>query len=350
VVVRAPGAYPWLTAGGAAQSVGFAPVTVADQLPRDRNARSWSKAIWLYLALVLVYHRSFEWSFRSPALQNWSTILVSLTLQAVPFLVLGVVVSAAVSTLVPTAWIDKALPRSDLLAIPVAGLAGGVLPGCECSAAPVAARMVSRGVRPAAVFTFLLAAPAINPVVLVSTAVAFPGQPQVVLARLVASFMTATIVGFVWLRVSRADDRLPDRLRSQVDQHHHSFVTTATHDFVQAGGFLVLGAALVATLQTVVEPSVLESLGGTGVVAALTMAALAVVLSICSEADAFVAAGLTGFPLSARLVFLVVGPMVDLKLIALQTGIFGRRFSSVFAPLTFVVAVVVASLVGLVLL
>jgi uncharacterized membrane protein YraQ (UPF0718 family) len=84
--------------------------------------------------------------------------------------------------------------------------------------------------------------------------------------------------------------------------------------------------------------------------AVVTLAGLAVVLSICSEADAFVAAGLTGFPLSARLVFLVVGPMVDLKLIALQTGVFGRRFSSVFAPLTFVVAVVVAALVGSALL
>jgi uncharacterized membrane protein YraQ (UPF0718 family) len=306
-------------------------------------------AIWTYLLLALAYHRTYEGVFQSPALQNWSTIFVSLTLQAVPFLVLGVTVSAAVSTLIPTSWLEKALPRSDVLAIPAAGLAGGVLPGCECSAAPVAARMVSRGIRPAAVFTFLLAAPAINPIVLVSTAVAFPGQPEIVVARFVASFATAVLVGFLWLRITRRDSRLPDRLFAAVE-HRHSFVTTATHDFVQAGGFLVMGAALVATLQTVIEPATLASLGGSGALAVLTLAGLAVVLSICSEADAFVAAGLTGFPMSARLVFLVVGPMVDLKLIALQTGVFGRRFSSVFAPLTFVVALVVASLVGQALL
>jgi uncharacterized membrane protein YraQ (UPF0718 family) len=307
-------------------------------------------AIWTYLFIALVYHGSYEGVFRSPALQNWSTILVSLTLQAVPFLVLGVTVSAAVSTLVPTSWLERALPRSDLLAIPAAGVAGAVLPGCECSAAPVAARMVSRGIRPAAVFTFLLAAPAINPIVLVSTAVAFPGQPEVVVARLVASFATAVLVGFIWLRVTRHDARLPDRLFARVHEHRDSFVATATHDFVQAGGFLVLGAALVATLQTVVEPATVASLGGSGTMALLTLAGLAVVLSICSEADAFVAAGLTGFPMSARLVFLVVGPMVDLKLIALQTGVFGRRFSSAFAPLTFAVAVVVGGLVGMALL
>jgi uncharacterized membrane protein YraQ (UPF0718 family) len=308
-------------------------------------------AIWTYLSLALLLPNTRRVLFQSPALQNWSTILVSLTLQAVPFLVLGVVVSAAVSTLVPASWLERALPRHDALAIPAAGLAGAVLPGCECSAAPVAARMVGKGLRPAAVFTFLLAAPAINPIVLASTAVAFPGRPEVVLARLVASFTAAVIVGFAWLRITRHDSRLPDRVfAAATHAHSHSFMTTATHDFVQAGGYLVLGAALVATLQTVIPASTIASLGGHGLLAALTLAGLAVLLSICSEADAFVAAGLTGFPMSARLVFMVVGPMVDLKLIALQTGVFGRRFSSVFAPLTFVVAVSVAAVVGVVLL
>jgi uncharacterized membrane protein YraQ (UPF0718 family) len=311
-------------------------------------ARPWSVALWLYIGIAIVYHRSWEGVFSNPAIQNWATILVSLTLQAAPFLVLGVLVSAAVSTLVPSSWIERALPRSDLLAVPAAGVAGAVLPGCECSAAPVAARMVSRGVRPAVAFTFLLAAPAINPVVLVSTAVAFPGKPQMVVARGVASFTAAVAVGFIWRRLTRNDDRL--RLRLSEHRHDEGFTAVATHDFVQAGGFLVIGAALVATLQTAVPAQTVTNLGGHGLLAIIALAALAVVLSICSEADAFVAAGLTGFPLSARLVFLVVGPMVDLKLIALQTGVFGRRFSSVFAPLTFVTAVSVGAVIGTVLL
>jgi uncharacterized membrane protein YraQ (UPF0718 family) len=115
---------------------------------------------------------------------------------------------------------------------------------------------------------------------------------------------------------------------------------------LQAGGFLVLGAALVATLQSVVPRSVLDGLGGGGLGPVLVLAALAVVLSICSEADAFVAAGLTQFSLTARLAFLVVGPMVDVKLIALHAGTFGRRFALRFDPLVLVVAVVVSLLVG----
>lgn len=74
------------------------------------------------------------------------------------------------------------------------------------------------------------------------------------------------------------------------------------------------------------------------------------VLAICSEADAFVAASLTGFPMLARLVFMVVGPMVDVKLVALQRATFGRRFAARFAPLTLVVAVASALAVGAVVL
>jgi uncharacterized protein len=95
---------------------------------------------------------------------------------------------------------------------------------------------------------------------------------------------------------------------------------------------------------------VLNTVAGHGVTAVITMAALAVLLSICSEADAFVASGLTQFSLTSRLVFMVVGPGVDLKLIAMQSGVFGRKFAMWFAPLTLVVAVTVALIVGTVIL
>jgi uncharacterized protein len=80
-------------------------------------------AVWTYLAVVLVYHRTFTSLFESPALQNWATILVSLTLQALPFLVLGVTVSAAISSLVPASWLAAALPSRPRYAIPIAGIA-----------------------------------------------------------------------------------------------------------------------------------------------------------------------------------------------------------------------------------
>ncbi len=126
----------------------------------------------------------------------------------------------------------------------------------------------------------------------------------------------------------------------------HTFRLTATHDFLHAGGFLVVGGLTAAALNVIVPRSWLEAVADKPLLSVLALAGLAVLMSICSEADAFVAASLTEFSLTARLAFLVVGPMVDIKLIALQTGTFGRRFASRFAPTTFLVAVVVSLLVG----
>jgi uncharacterized membrane protein YraQ (UPF0718 family) len=124
------------------------------------------------------------------------------------------------------------------------------------------------------------------------------------------------------------------------------FSATARHDFGHAGGFLVLGAATAAALQVAVPRSLLDGLGGSGVGAVITLGLLAVVLAVCSEADAFVAASLVQFSATARLAFMVVGPAVDVKLIALQAGTFGRSFAARFAPATFLVALASAALVG----
>ena len=281
------------------------PDTTLEAGPSDTSQSKRSRlglagVVWAYLPVVLIARRSFGTVFEAQVLRNWSTIFVSVTLQALPFLVLGVVVSAAISALVPAHWLARAVPKPTALAVPTAGLAGALLPGCECSSVPVAGRLVSRGVPVAAGLTFLLAAPAINPIVMVSTAVAFPGQPEMVIGRFVASFLTAVVVGFVWSVVAK-----PDWIEDRLVAHRHgssfeNFVSTATSDFLQAGGFLVAGAGMVASLQTLVPTSVLDRIGGSGLVAILTMAALAVLLSVCSEADAFVAAGLTQFSLTAR--------------------------------------------------
>jgi uncharacterized membrane protein YraQ (UPF0718 family) len=221
------------------------------------------------------------------------------------------------------------------------------LPGCECGAVPIAGRLTARGAPPAAAFAFMLAAPAINPVVLVSTAVAFPGRPEMVAARFLASLATAVAVGLLWNRLGRED--WIDRTRHRTfdgETRWRSFTQTAQHDFLHAGGWLVVGAMTAATLQVVVPRSVLDGVANHQALAVAALAGLAVILAVCSEADAFVAASLNQFSLTARLVFMVVGPMVDLKLVALQTGVFGRRFALRFAPLTLAVAIFFGSIVG----
>ena len=280
-------------------------------------------------------------------LATWSTLFVAVTVQALPFLVLGVAVSGAIAAFVPDDAVRRLLPRRPALAVPAAAAAGVVLPGCECGSVPIARRLVDRGVTPAAALAFLLSAPAINPVVLVATAVAFPGRPAVVAARLVAGLLASVVVGMAWTVLGRQVPLRPGRIPAAPGgPRWRTFTDVAEHDLLSAGGFLVVGAAAAATLQTFVPRSVLDTFAGSGWLSVLALAVLAVLLAVCSEADAFIAASLRQFSPTAQLAFMVVGPMVDVKLVALQAGTFGRRFALVFAPLAFGCALVSASVVG----
>ncbi len=284
-----------------------------------------------------------------PAVQAWQTVCVAIVVQALPFLLLGTALSGAINAFVPARLFVKALPRRPALAVPVASVAGVVLPGCECASVPVAGSLIRRGVTPAAALTFLLSAPAVNPIVLTSTAVAFPDAPEMVAARLLASLLTAAAMGWLWLRLGREEWlRMPARRTGHLPGHGRweEFRLGFQHDFLHAGGFLVLGAMAAATFNVAVPSSVLDAFSGSPWLSVLFLAGLAIVLAVCSEADAFVAASLTGFSPTARLAFMVVGPMVDLKLIALQSGTFGRGFAARFSTATALVAVATSALTG----
>ncbi|MFC7383940.1 permease [Sphaerisporangium rhizosphaerae] len=310
---------------------------------------------WVFAALagfLLIGNLLLSPHLTAPAVTTWSTIFVTICVQAIPFLVLGVMLSAAVTTFVPPSFFERALPRRPYAAVPVAGAAGLVLPVRECASVRVAARLMAHGVTPSDALAFLLASPATNPVVLVATAVAFPGEPLMVLARFGASLVVAVLAGWAWQLLGRPG---PPRVTTappapEGATRRAAFLAAVRHDFLHAGGFLVIGGLAAATLNVVVPRSWTTSLGEVPWLSVLVLALLAVVLSVCSEAGAFVAASLTTFSPTAKLVFLVVGPMVDLKLIALQAGTFGRAFAARFVPLTLTLAIVVGVLVGRVLL
>jgi uncharacterized membrane protein YraQ (UPF0718 family) len=324
---------------------------------RRRGRRSGRRvgSLELLVAGLLVLLAGRQWLagwFAVPGLQAWATVFTAICVQAVPFLVLGTLLSAVITALVPAAFLQRALPKRVALAVPAAGLAGAVLPGCECASVPVADGLMARGVAPAAALAFLLSAPAINPVVLTATAVAFPGRPGMVLARFAASLVTAVVMGWLWARFGRPEWLRPSarRVRAAGEGRWAAFRGAFTHEFLHAAGFLVIGGITAATLNVAVPRGWLGRLAHLPGIPVLVLALLAVVLAVCSEADAFVAASLSAFPLAARLAFMVVGPMVDVKLVAMQAGTFGWPFAWRFSAATFTVAVAASAVAGWVLL
>ncbi|MBE7187914.1 permease [Jatrophihabitans endophyticus] len=325
-------------------------MTLTNRAPR--RAVGAADALWVVLAAGVLGRLAVPGLWRVPTVQAWTLVFGAVCVQAAPYVVLGVLLSTALG-LVPDRWIRGVLPRRASLAVPVAATIGAALPGCECGSVPVAVSLLRRGVSTGPAVGLMLSAPATNPVVLAATAAAFPGRPGVVVARFVASWCVAVGTGWCVARRSAppALGAVCSHGHARGPGHGHgldrsSLVATTAHDLAQSLGLVTVGAASAATVGVLVPPAVLTALAGTAVGGVLASAVLAVVLAVCSEADAFIASSLVQFSTTAQLVFMVVGPVVDVKLVAMHVGAFGRRFAARLGATAFTLAVGSAVLLG----
>ena len=281
-------------------------------------------------------------------LQNFLIIFGSLLVEAMPFVLLGAFVSAAIEVFVPTSVFAKLgrLPRP--LQLPAAALAGVAFPVCECGSVPVARRLAQKGLAPSAAVTFMLAAPILNPVVVASTFVAYRGRDSLwtmVLGRMALGFLVAVAVGWV-VGNTRKEDLLrprPDDVLEEEEPDRPRWARFASHltsDVVFMGRFLVLGAAIAAAVQTFVPQTLVGKVADLPILSLVAMMALAFLMSLCSESDAFVASSFTLFGPSAQLAFLVAGPMIDLKLAALYAGTYSKGFVRTVIVVVFAVTLV----------
>ncbi|WP_007469342.1 permease [Segniliparus rugosus] len=313
-------------------------------------------SIWVFTVVLLVFivfaEQVSDAFAAHPVLSAAATVFSGIFVQAVPFVALGVLVSALIAAFFPGDGLRRLLPRGEKARVLASGLAGVGLPACECASAPIASRLLASGAGRGAAIAFLLAAPAINPVVIAATLVAFPDRPQMALARFCASLLVAWLVGLAFLRRASDQDPLPEPAHEAGHAHGGGsrldrFLAAAKADLLSSGSFLVLGAGFAALAHVLIPPAWLAALGGNLLSSVAAMTVLAVVLSVCSEADAFVAASFTALPSTAQLVFLVVSPMVDLKLVGMHVGMFGARLALRLDAVVLAVAVAVATTGGL---
>ena len=301
--------------------------------PGLEGYRHGLEALGALLALGLALHLLEPG--RLPQAANFGIVFGSLLVEAIPFVLLGAVVSALIEVAVPARLFERAARLPEAVQLPASALAGLTFPVCECGSVPVARRLLARGLSPSAAIAFMLAAPVLNPVVVASTVVAYSGRPSfwpIVAGRVLLGMAVAMGVGWVIGRRSptelltgRGAEQLATCGPTNVPRGRRTaaFFEHLVGDFVFMGRYLVLGAAIAAAVQTFVPQSALASLAGLPVVNLVAMMGLAFILSLCSESDAFVAASFVQFGVGAQLAFLVFGPMVDTKLSVLYSGTFG---------------------------
>ena len=289
---------------------------------------------------------------------NLILVFMSILYEAMPFIVLGAVVAGLLEELLPQKFITRFLPRSRFLAIAIGGLLGLLFPMCECGIIPVMRRLLRKGLPLSCCTAYLLAGPIINVVVMLSTFIAFDGKeatpvPQGLAPQMGGLWMMGMRMGLGYLvavgtslivewqyrkhgnklltplavpsGLPLLDEDAPEKKRP-IGERITNIAQTSLHDFVDIMVYLILGALIASVTRQLISQETVAALShrypGLAIV---LMMGLAVVLCLCSEADAFVAASFVTLRPAAKLAFLTLGPMLDFKLYFMYTRVFRPR-------------------------
>ena len=283
---------------------------------------------------------------------DFAVSFLSVLLEGVPFLLLGSLISGLVDAFVSPEQLTKVLPKNPVAAVCVSGLLGLIFPMCECGSVVVIRRFLRKGLPIGCAVTYMLGAPIVSPIVALSTFAAFRGQNplEMTMLRMTLGFGIAVAAGLLFqrlrpstilqegvtapaatpvasrsgLRIASIEDKAltPPTLASRLQRSLYAAAT----DFLDVAVFFVIGAALTSVLGTAIQRSALEPLAENPPLAIFSLMGLAAALALCSTTDAFIAAtSFPTFPMTAKLAFLLFGPMVDLKLAWLYGLIFRRR-------------------------
>ena len=266
-----------------------------------------------------------------------NTIFISILIESIPFILIGVFISGFIQMFVSEEMIARIIPKNRYLAILFATIMGALFPACECGIVPIVRRLLLKGVPLHAGIAFMLTAPIINPIVLFSTYIAFGNRIDMVLYRSGLALIVAFSVGVI-LSFQYKGSQLLEKGTLNTHHHHHptkqsfkeKFVDMLHHavdEFFSVGKYLILGAFIAAAMQTYIKTSTLLEIGQTDVTSSIVMMFLAFVMSLCSEADAFIASSFSStFSVGSIVAFLVIGPMVDIKNTLMMLSVFNKRF------------------------
>ncbi len=300
-----------------------------------------------------------------PRVQDTFTVFLAIVVEATPFIIFGVLIALLLEKFVSTDWLIKHSKGNRLLSHLIPASLGFLFPVCECGNVPVTRQLIAKGYSVSQAVSFFLGAPILNIVVFATTIAAFGGTPIIVITRMLAGLFIATLTGILvsYLAKPGGDDKelISQNLQDFCDHHHtkkrlefnprNIFNTltskeTALSVITEFSGlfkYLVIGAGIAALTQIWLPRELVFTLASNPVLAIIAMMLLALVISVCSTVDAFVAlAYVNQFSPSAILGFLIYGPMIDIKAITMLLSSFKPKLvffiTAVVTILTFAIA------------
>ena len=274
-------------------------------------------------------------------LNKFSIVFSSIVIEALPFILIGAVLASFMQVYISNNIFNKIISKNKLLGSIQAGIIGVFLPVCECATVPITKGLLNKKVPLNVAITYMLAAPIVNPLVILSTYYAFDGNIKVVLLRVGVGFSIAVIAGLLMLCLSGENNIFIDNGEgelqgkclcgcSEIDDNSSKPIRLLKHtslEFYEIGKYFIVGATLASIFQTFVPRDIIFYFENSAVLSIIILMAFSFLISLCSEADAFVASTfMNRFSLGSITGFLIIGPMIDLKNTIMLFSIFKKSF------------------------
>lgn len=280
-------------------------------------------------------------------LSKFSIVFSSILLEALPFILIGAILSSVMQLFVTEELIKKFIPKNSLLGSIIASVLGVFFPVCECVTVPITKSLIQKKVPVNVAITYMLSAPIVSPLVIISTYVAFNGDLKVVFLRVGLGVLIAIIAGLLMIPLTSEGDILKsgkntfrcdcgcEDIRNSSENVIMKLLKSASIEFYDIAKYFIVASMIATIFQLNVTEEFLSSLGLNHTMGIVIMMLVSFLISLCSEADAFVAQSfLSSFSLGGVMSFLIIGPMIDVKNISMLLSSFKKSF---VIKLTFVI-------------
>lgn len=320
----------------------------------------------------------------------------TIMLEAIPFLLLGAILSAIIEEFVSEEQMAKIIPKNRVLGSLVGIFMGLFIPACDCAVIPVAMRLRKKKIPTNVIVSFMIASPIINPVVLFATYYAFLTtekinilgimMPKLFVYRTVLGVALALVIGIILELILKEDIAKEGNDESicscnsnikrksftisnvnihkehihtcscghdhgkreahTVKEHILNIINVTATDFLGILSYMCAGAFIASSMHVLIPYDTIQMVASNKYISTIFMMVFAYLISLCSTSDSFVAKTFAGtLSNNAILAFILLGPMIDVKNTIVLKKEFNKKFVYLYISIIAILILAVSVLI-----